>query len=84
MSGDLEWGVLEKYLYTSIDDTSIDDTSLAGWVGTDIGGILKEAGTLYWTSPNTGANDSIGFSILPDNNRDQNGNYQEDSVIFFD
>ena len=46
---DSEWTVLTTYL---------GGTSLAG-------GPLKEAGTLHWSSPNTGAKNTTGFSALP-------------------
>ena len=35
------------------------------WRGTDAGGNLKQTGTEYWVSPNTGATDQYGFTALP-------------------
>jgi uncharacterized protein (TIGR02145 family) len=37
------------------------------------GGKMKEKGTLHWTDPNTGANNSSGFKALPGGNRIQYG-----------
>ncbi len=54
---DAEWGTLITYL---------GDTTLAG-------GKLKEAGTVHWASPNTGANNSTGFTALPGGSRYNNG-----------
>jgi uncharacterized protein (TIGR02145 family) len=39
-----------------------------------VGGVLKSTSGL-WTSPNTGANNSSGFSALPGGYRDNNGTY---------
>jgi len=36
-----------------------------GWRGTDVGGNLKQTGTIFWTPPNTGATDAFGFRALP-------------------
>lgn len=64
-----EWNTMEIYLDATVD------TINGVWTGTHIGGILKEAGTAHWISPNTGATDSVGFSALPGGYRDDAGTY---------
>lgn len=66
---DAEWNVLAKYLDNSVDTTAI------GWLGTDIGGKLKETGTTYWTTPNTGATNISGFTALPGGYRNLYGSF---------
>ena len=39
------------------------------------GGAMKETGTTHWTSPNTGATNSSGFTGLPGGARDFNGTF---------
>lgn len=67
--GDSEWNILEIYLDHSVDTTAMQ------WVGTDIGGKLKEAGTTHWSSPNIGSTNTSGFSALPAGGRGFNGMY---------
>ena len=44
--------------------------------GTQVaGGIMKEAGTTHWSSPNTGATNGSGFSALPAGARDMGGTF---------
>lgn len=54
---DAEWLALETYL--------------GGW--RVAGGPLKETGTAHWASPNTGANNSSGFTGLPGGVRKNDG-----------
>ena len=39
------------------------------------GGKLKEAGTIHWSNPNTGATNETGFSALPSTDRSLFGGF---------
>ena len=55
-----------------------DWTTLAEELGGDVaaGGLLKEAGTMHWNDPNTGATNSTAFTALPGGSRSViNGDY---------
>lgn len=45
--------------------TRAEFTTLNIYLGTNAGGKLKEAGTINWAAPNTGATNSSGFTGLP-------------------
>ncbi len=64
---DAEWFTLENYL-----DPTVNDPNATGSRGTDVGGKLKAVSSL-WTSPNTGATNSSGFSALPGGSRNYDG-----------
>ncbi len=67
---DAEWKQLEMCL--GMSQAQADAT---GWRGTTEGGKMKEAGTVHWASPNTGATNESGFSGLPGGYRSEDGTY---------
>jgi uncharacterized protein (TIGR02145 family) len=56
---DAEWCTLTLFLDPEVD------CDASGASGLDAGGKMKEAGTAHWLTPNTGANNSSGFTALP-------------------
>ena len=52
--------------------SQVDST---GYRGSVEGGNLKEEGTSLWASPNTGANNTTGFSALPGGYRNVDGSF---------
>jgi uncharacterized protein (TIGR02145 family) len=65
---DEEWKQLEMYLGMSQAEADAVD-----WRGTDEGGKLKDYGIALWRSPNTGATNERGFTVLPGGHRTGNG-----------
>lgn len=59
IASDAEWTTLE---------TTLGGSSVAG-------GKMKEPGTLNWTTPNTGADNSSGWAGLPGGNRNSSGTF---------
>jgi len=54
-------------------------TTLTTYLGGEptAGGKMKEAGTSHWSSPNTGATNSSGFTGLPGGKRIYNGDFSD-------
>ncbi|NOT35958.1 MAG: hypothetical protein HOP11_01110 [Saprospiraceae bacterium] len=57
-------------------------TDLTNYLGGEnvAGGKLKEAGTIHWSNPNTGATNETGFTSLPGGYRFSNGEYIYNTV----
>lgn len=63
---DTEWHTLALYLDATATLTGTQESATAG-------AALKESGTSHWTTPNTGATNSTGFTGLPEGARDRYG-----------
>ena len=68
---DAEWCTLENTVEAGTDA----GCSASGWRGTNTGGKLKQTGTTLWTSPNTGATNTSGFTALPGGYRYTDGSF---------
>ncbi|NOY38329.1 MAG: hypothetical protein GXO83_12260, partial [Chlorobi bacterium] len=57
--------------------TDAEWTTLTGYLGGEsfAGGKLKETGTVYWNSPNTGVNNETSFTALPGGYRYYDGTF---------
>jgi uncharacterized protein (TIGR02145 family) len=59
-------------------------TVLTDYLGGSVaGGKMKSAGTAYWNSPNTGATNESGFSVLPGGYRNSDGSFDDVSYNAF-
>lgn len=69
---DDDWKTLEMYMGMTREQA--DGTV---WRGVNEGGKLKEAGTKHWASPNKGATNEVGFTIVPGGRRDSSGKFYD-------
>jgi uncharacterized protein (TIGR02145 family) len=70
LPSDAEYCTLTTFLDATVNCTVFN------WSGTDVGGKMKSTSGL-WTSPNTGATNSSGFSALPGGYRPTNGAFYD-------
>ena len=70
LPSDEEWKVLE--MYAGMTRSQADGTVFRG---NNEGGKLKETGTTYWKSPNTGADDTYDFAVRGAGYRLSDGTY---------
>lgn len=78
LPSDEEWKQLEMFL--GLTQLQADATS---WRGTDEGNKMKYIGTSYWSSPNSGANNSTGFTALPGGTRTSAGAFSTINTRFY-
>jgi|GEM_PF-2236667 len=63
--------------------TDAEWTTLTTYLGGEsvAGGKMKEAGTAHWSSPNTGASNSSGFTAFPGGRRNTDGSFYNLSYV---
>ncbi len=77
-----EWTELERFL--GMPEDQLDRLGIFRGEEENIGGKLKEKGTMHWEEPNEGATDEYGFSALPGGCKVSNIRYTSlKSVAFF-
>jgi uncharacterized protein (TIGR02145 family) len=71
VSSDAEWQTMEMHL-----GMSESEANSTGWRSSgSVGNKLREEGTEHWTSPNTGATNSSGFTALGSGYRQSGGGF---------
>ncbi|MFO7670823.1 MAG: FISUMP domain-containing protein [Bacteroidales bacterium] len=70
LPSDSEWKQMEMQL--GMTQIEADNT---GWRGSSEGGKLKEVGITHWNNPNSGADNTSGFTALPGGNRYDYGTF---------
>jgi len=77
VTSNTEWSNLTSpgYCFYNNDEATYGATYGALYNWSDQAGKLKEAGTVHWNSPNTGATNETGFTALPGGYRLSNGGY---------
>ncbi|WP_172594463.1 fibrobacter succinogenes major paralogous domain-containing protein [Mariniphaga sediminis] len=69
---DEDWKKLEMFM-----GMSSEQANGIVWRGDNEGGKLKEAGTEKWSSPNKGATNESGLTIIPSGRRDSSGKFYD-------
>ncbi len=72
VASDEDWKKLEMNV-----GMSLEQANGVVWRGTNEGGKLKEAGIKKWASPNEGATNESGLTIVPSGRRDSSGRFYD-------
>ena len=78
--GTQDWCTMATYI-----EPSLNCSYTGSWTGSTAGNKLRETGTSHWNSPNTGATNSTGFTILGGGQRKNDGTFLDfkDQAIFW-
>ena len=74
---DVEFCQMETYIDVTVNCANMN------WLGTDAGGKMKESGLSHWTTPNTGATNSSGFTALPGGDCTTGGFWNFSTMAYF-